>query len=99
MIASRILFLVTSSVCNGCLPVSALAYYLLLSLFLLFYVLFHILVATSSQCVIQTLGFSFSLMKPVYKSVLLFSRSVLSDSFVTPWTVARQVPLSMVFFR
>ena len=26
--------------------------------------------------------------------LLLFCRSVMSDSFVTPWTVARQVPLS-----
>ena len=27
------------------------------------------------------------------------SRSVTSDSFVTPWTVARQAPLSMEFSR
>ena len=27
------------------------------------------------------------------------SRSVVSDSFVTPWTVARQAPLSMGFSR
>ena len=30
-------------------------------------------------------------------SLLLFSYSVVSDSFATPWTVARQVPLSMEF--
>ena len=30
-------------------------------------------------------------------SVLFFSRSVISDSFVTPWTVACQAPLSMGF--
>ena len=30
---------------------------------------------------------------------LLFSRSVVSNSFATPWTVARQVPLSMGFPR
>ena len=29
----------------------------------------------------------------------MLSRSVVSDSFVTPWTVARQVPLSVEFFR
>ena len=27
------------------------------------------------------------------------SHSVASDSFVIPWTVARQVPLSLEFFR
>ena len=32
-------------------------------------------------------------------SVCEFSCSVMSDSFVTPWTVVRQVPLSMGFFR
>ena len=35
----------------------------------------------------------------IYNILLLFSRSVLSDSFVTPWTVARQDPLSMGFSR
>ena len=32
-------------------------------------------------------------------SRLLFSRSVVSDSFVTPWTVAHQAPLSSGFPR
>ena len=32
-------------------------------------------------------------------SPLFFSRKVMSDSFVTPWTVAHQVPLSMGFSR
>ena len=32
-------------------------------------------------------------------TVLLFSRYVVSDSFVTPWIVAHQVPLSMGFSR
>ena len=31
--------------------------------------------------------------------LLLFSRSVVSDSPVTPWAVARQAPLSMGFSR
>ena len=31
--------------------------------------------------------------------MLLFSRSVVSDSFATPWTVAPQVPLSVGFLR
>ena len=31
--------------------------------------------------------------------MLLFSRLVVSDPFVTPWTVAHQVPLSMRFSR
>ena len=31
--------------------------------------------------------------------MLLFSCSVVSDSFVTPWTEAHQVPLSMGFSR
>ena len=31
--------------------------------------------------------------------LLLFSHSVLSDCFATPWTVASQVPLSIVFPR
>ena len=35
----------------------------------------------------------------VVELALLFSRSVVSDSFVTPWTVARQAPLSMGFSR
>ena len=29
----------------------------------------------------------------------MLSRSVMSDSFATPWTVAHQAPLSMEFFR
>ena len=32
-------------------------------------------------------------------TVLLFSRSVVSDSFATPWTVARWAPLSLSFPR
>ena len=36
--------------------------------------------------------------KSNYKHLLLI-RSVMSDSFVTPWTVARQIPLSMGFSR
>ena len=31
--------------------------------------------------------------------LLLFSRSVVSDSFATPWTVDHQAPLSMGFSR
>ena len=31
--------------------------------------------------------------------LLLFSCSVMSDSFVTPWTVACQAPLSVGFLR
>ena len=31
--------------------------------------------------------------------VLLFSRSVVSSSFATPWTVAHQAPLYMKFSR
>ena len=31
--------------------------------------------------------------------LLLFSRSVVSNSLVTPWTVAHQAPLSMGFFQ
>ena len=31
--------------------------------------------------------------------MLLFSHLVVSDSFVTPWTVAQQTPLSMGFPR
>ena len=30
---------------------------------------------------------------------ILFSHSVMCDSFATPWTVAHQAPLSMGFFR
>ena len=33
-----------------------------------------------------------------YNLILLFSGSVVSDSFETPWTVARQAPLFMGFF-
>ena len=33
------------------------------------------------------------------RKALLFSRQVVSDSFVTPWTIARQAPLSMGFLR
>ena len=31
------------------------------------------------------------------KSILLFSHEVMPNSFVTPWTVAHQAPLSMGF--
>ena len=31
--------------------------------------------------------------------LLLLSHKIVSDSFVTPWTVAHQPPLSMGFFR
>ena len=34
----------------------------------------------------------------IYK-ILLFSCSVMSDSLLTPWTVAHQAPLSMGFLR
>ena len=34
-----------------------------------------------------------------YFGLLLFSCSVMSDSFATPWTVALQTPLSMGFSR
>ena len=33
-----------------------------------------------------------------YNLILLFSGSVVSDSFETPWTVARQAPLFWDFF-
>ena len=33
----------------------------------------------------------------MFTSLLLFGRSVVSDSFVTPWSVAHQAPLSMGF--
>ena len=33
------------------------------------------------------------------KWLLLFSHSVVSDFLVTPWTIARQVPLFMGFLR
>ena len=33
------------------------------------------------------------------KHTLLFSRSVVSNSFATPWTIAYQGPLSMSFSR
>ena len=38
-------------------------------------------------------------MSSIQIPVLLFSRSVTSDSFVTLWTVAHQAPLSMGFPR
>ena len=37
--------------------------------------------------------------KRKFSAVLLFSHSVMSNSFVTPWTVACQAPLSMGFPR
>ena len=37
--------------------------------------------------------------KGVAYNLLLFSCSLVSDSFVTPWTVALQAPLSMEFPR
>ena len=39
------------------------------------------------------------LMKPYIYVLLLFSQSVMSNSFTTPWTVARQAPLLMGFPR
>ena len=38
-------------------------------------------------------------LSPYSTFTLLFSSSVVSDSFVTPWTVAHQAPLSMEFSR
>ena len=38
-------------------------------------------------------------LSPYCTFTLLFSSSVVSDSFVTPWTVAHQAPLSMEFSR
>ena len=38
-------------------------------------------------------------MTTEYLSLLLVSVSVVSESFVTPWTVAHQAPLSMGFSR
>ena len=35
----------------------------------------------------------------IHNKELLFSCQVMSDSFVTPWTVACQAPLSMEFPR
>ena len=35
----------------------------------------------------------------MYKKTLLLSGSVMTDPFVTPWTVAFQVPLSLGFPR
>ena len=35
----------------------------------------------------------------MFRDVLLFSRQVVSDCFVTKWTVAHQAPLSMGFYR
>ena len=38
--------------------------------------------------------------KQLIYALLLFSHSVVSDSFATPWTItARQAPLSMAFSR
>ena len=34
-----------------------------------------------------------------FRMVMVFSRLVMSDSFVTPWTVGYQAPLSMGFPR
>ena len=36
---------------------------------------------------------------PPFMLLLLFSHSVVSDSLVTPWTIAHQAPLSMRFCR
>ena len=44
----------------------------------------------------ETTGTRYCLV-PSY--VFVLSRSVVSDSFVTPWTVGRQAPLSMEFSR
>ena len=49
---------------------------------------------TSPQCVVI---WAFWLLIPGL--LLLFSRQVVSDSFVTWWTVAHQAPLSMGFFQ
>ena len=36
---------------------------------------------------------------PILLLLLLFSHQVLSNSFATPWTVARQAPLPVGFYR
>ena len=41
----------------------------------------------------------FSLCLKWDRGSLLFSHWVTSDSFVTPWTIAHQAPLSMIFAR
>ena len=46
------------------------------------------------------LKITFCACAPLYiVNMLLFSRSVMSSSFATPWTVAHQVPLSMALHR
>ena len=46
------------------------------------------------------LKITFCACAPLYiVNILLFSRSVMSSSFATPWTVAHQVPLSMALHR
>ena len=48
---------------------------------------------------ITDFGFAFGLVVISYLLLLLFSHQVVSNSFVTPWTVAHQAPLSMGFPR
>ena len=54
------------------------------------------LMASLRRCMKQT---QTSILPLFFKTLLLFIRSVLSGSFVTPWTVARRAPLSMGFPR
>ena len=48
---------------------------------------------------IQPYLVSCDMLHRVFSWLLLFSHSVMSDSFATPWTVAHQAPLSMGFPR
>ena len=66
-------------------------YYLLHSKVSFFYVFSHL----CSEHLWKNLPHAKHCARP---SVCVFSRSVTSNSSVTPWTVARQVPLSMGFF-
>ena len=47
----------------------------------------------------QHLGFSTVFLFPHVNRLCVLSRSVVSNSFVTPWTVAHQAPLPMEFSR
>ena len=55
----------------------------------------QVVVSTLSWCTFLVL-FDISLE---FVCMCVFSRSVVSDSFATPWTVAHQAPLSMGFSR
>ena len=73
--------------------------YINLFLVSLFWSLIYIYVFIQLECGNYLMMYVYICQKCMLYTLLLFSHSVLSNSFATPWTIAFQNPLSMLFPR